>query len=139
MFDDLLGPYAEFQCDVWFSINSVRPGIPDGKRGKEADVVRWTALNADLDIKPGAFKNIAQAAGFIDRMSELIETRPTFITFSGHGLQPVWVIEDGELDIPEKYGPRPQAQPAVRPGRCQSRPRHPLTGGPPCPFDPRKE
>ena len=103
VFGDLLGPYAEFRCDVWFSINSLRGGIPDGKRGMEADVVWWRALYADLDIKPGSFKDIGEVLAFIATLSVMIGTRPTLIIFSGHGAQPVWVIEDGELDTPEKY------------------------------------
>lgn len=90
---------------VWFGINPIRQGV-DG-RGKAADVTRWATIPADLDVgKDGALPTIAAAEAVIGMLSTIIGVEPSFVTHSGHGLQPLWLIdrEDDEahLDTPEK-------------------------------------
>jgi len=83
---------------VWFTPNAtVGPARSNQGRGREREVTRLVALYADLDVKPGVFDDIAQAWEFIAVLSAIIGTRPTAVIFSGHGLQPIWVIEDGLL------------------------------------------
>ena len=62
VFECLLGPYSEFDCDVYFSVNAVADGVGCG-RGKESDIARWNALYSDFDVKPGAFTNIERHPG----------------------------------------------------------------------------
>ncbi|UYF96599.1 hypothetical protein OCS65_12995 [Rhodococcus aetherivorans] len=64
-------------------------------------MTRWAALYLDVDVKEGAFQGLGKAQEFIDRVSELIGTRPSVVIHSGHGLQPLWAIEDGRLDTPD--------------------------------------
>jgi hypothetical protein len=103
VFGDLLGPYAEFDCDVYFSINSIGGDLAEGRRGEERDVVRWRALYGDFDIKPGAFRNIDAALACIAAVSAMLGTRPSVIIFSGHGVQPIWAIEDGQCDTTREW------------------------------------
>lgn len=90
------------EANVWFSINpTTGPARDGGSRGSERDVTRWAALYLDVDVKEGAFQDLGKAEEFIDRVSELIGTRPSVVIHSGHGLQPLWAIEDGRLDTPD--------------------------------------
>lgn len=83
---------------VWFTPNPTAGPERRGQgRGRERDVKRWVALYADLDVKPGVFRDIDQAQAFINELSAIVGTRPTAVIHSGHGLQPIWVIEDGQL------------------------------------------
>ena len=83
---------------VWFTPNPTAGPERKGQgRGRERDVKRLAALYADLDVKPGVFRDITEAEAFIDVLSVLVGTRPTVVIRSGHGLQPLWVIEDGFL------------------------------------------
>ena len=83
---------------VWFTPNPTAGPERRGQgRGRERDVTRWVALYADLDVKPGAFRDVAEAEAFIDVLSVLVGTRPSAVIHSGHGLQPVWKIEHGVL------------------------------------------
>ena len=88
--------------DVYFSVNALGAALPAG-RGKESDVTRWLALYSDLDVKPGAFTTIAAALVCIATLSAMLGTRPSVIIYSGHGLQPLWPIEDGVLDTEAKW------------------------------------
>ena len=85
----------ELTGDVYFGINPV--GLPTGttgRRGTENDVTRLVALWADLDVKPGCCPNVDAAHTIIDDLSALIGHRPVMTIFSGHGLQPLWAVED---------------------------------------------
>jgi AAA domain len=81
--------------NLWFGINPVRGGIAG--RGTEADVTRLAAVWADLDIKPGGCADLDVTYEIVGDLSALIGTRPSAVTHSGHGLQPMWVIEDGRI------------------------------------------
>jgi hypothetical protein len=88
----------------WFSVNpTAGPARVCAGRGNERQVTRWAALYLDLDVKEGAFPDLDKAAEFVSVVSEMVGTRPSLIIFSGHGLQPVWPIEDGELDDDVKW------------------------------------
>jgi len=89
---------------VWFAPNPTRGPAPhQAGRGTERDVTRWAATLLDLDVKQGAFDDIDEIEKFVDSISEKIGTRPSVDIFSGNGVQPLWVIEDGELDTDEKF------------------------------------
>jgi hypothetical protein len=81
--------------NLWFGINPVRGGIAG--RGTEADVTRLAAVWADLDIKPGGCADLDVTYEIIGDLAALIGQRPSAVTHSGHGVQPMWVIEDGHI------------------------------------------
>jgi hypothetical protein len=92
------------QADAWFSVNpTAGPAREHRGRGDERHVTRWAALCLDVDVKERAFPNLGMAAEFISTLSGMVETRPTGLIYSGHGIQPLWPIEDGELDNEEKW------------------------------------
>ena len=99
--------------DIWYGINEVRenPGrYPNGKarRATTATVSRWCAIWADLDVKPGGFHNLETIQAVITALSDAYGTRPTWITASGNGLQPVWLIaaDDPEAQLDGDDGTR---------------------------------
>ena len=93
----------ENEC-IWFSVNPTGgPERHNQGRGREREVTRWAALYLDLDVKPGAFPDLEKASEFIGVLSGMIGTRPSVVIHSGHGLQPLWPIEDGELDGEVKW------------------------------------
>ena len=84
--------------DVWSSVNpTAGPARADCGRGTAEQVTRLAGLWADLDVKPGACADIATAEAIIDELSALLGPRPAVVVFSGHGLQPHWVVEDGDI------------------------------------------
>jgi hypothetical protein len=92
------------RADVWFSVNpTLGPARQGGGRGGERQVTRWAALYLDVDVKEGAFPDLDKAAEFVSALSEMVGTRPSVLIFSGHGLQPLWPIEDGQLDTEVKW------------------------------------
>jgi hypothetical protein len=89
---------------IWFSVNpTAGPERHNQGRGREREVSRWAALYLDVDVKDGAFPDLDKAAEYIRVLSGMVGTRPSLMIYSGHGLQPVWPIEDGELDPEEKW------------------------------------
>jgi hypothetical protein len=92
------------QADVWFSVNpTAGPARQRAGRGNERQVARWGALYLDVDLKDGAFADFDEAAEFVSVLSEMVGTRPSVLIYSGHGSQPLWPIEGGELDSDEKW------------------------------------
>lgn len=92
-------------ADVWFSVNPVTGPARTGARGGADTITRLNALYADIDIKPGGCTDLDQAHQLIDDISVVIGTRPTVVIHSGHGLQPLWPIDDEDnatLDSPER-------------------------------------
>lgn len=81
--------------NVYFGVNPIRPGCTG--RGKAGDVTRLAAIWCDLDVKPGACRDIDHARQIVTALSELLGTRPSAIVFSGGGLQPYWPIDGGEI------------------------------------------
>lgn len=82
--------------NVWVSVNPTK-GPRETGRGTEADVTRLAALFADLDVKPGACRDFEHAEAIVTEVSALIGQRPRTVVYSGHGLQPYWPLEDGEI------------------------------------------
>lgn len=78
-------------ADIWIGMNPVGPQVTSG-RGTSADVTRLTSLYADLDDKPGGCP-AGVAEKVIDELCKLLGEDCTYMTFSGHGIHPVWVIE----------------------------------------------
>src|SRR5262245_47958896 len=74
--------------NVWFGVNPISPR--ESGRGGADDVTRLAAVWCDLDVKPGACRDLDHAWQIIAALSELVGTRPSAVVMSGHGLQPYW-------------------------------------------------
>ncbi len=84
--------------DVWFGVNpTAAPARADCGRGTIEQVTRLADLFADLDVKPGACADIQAAEAIIDELSGFLGQRPSYVVFSGHGLQPHWPLDDGAI------------------------------------------
>lgn len=84
--------------NIWFSPNPTEgPPRSNAGRGGAAQVTRLAALWADLDIKTGGCPNLTTAQHIIDDLAAATGTPPTAITASGHGLQPLWAVEDAPI------------------------------------------
>lgn len=84
--------------DTWSSVNpTAGPARADCGRGTAEQATRLAGLFADLDIKPGGCADMATAEAVIDEASALLGTRPAIVVASGHGLQPHWPVEDGDI------------------------------------------
>ena len=92
------------EADVWFGINPVDPGVRG--RGTIAQVTRWAAIYADLDVKDGGLPNYHAARAVITDLSALLGVCPVAVIGSGHGLQPVWAMDPDDpatqLDDPQR-------------------------------------
>lgn len=93
--------------DVWFGPNPVRwnpkPAGPDEGRPTAAHVTRLAAVWADLDVKATGCPDFDTARLIVDDLAGLVGTPPVCVTYSGHGLQPLWAVEDGEI-LPDRPG-----------------------------------
>ena len=96
---------------MWFGINPITgPARTGGKRGSADDVTALACLWADLDVKPGACHSIEHAELLIADLSAVLGTVPAVVIHSGHGLQPLWLIDDNES---RNLDPQKRAQAAV--------------------------
>lgn len=86
--------------NVYTMVNSVAEGTitSSNTRGDVNDISRLNALWADLDYKDSGIGNLETAMQMIDDLSAIIGANPCAIVHSGHGLQPYWAIDDGEID-----------------------------------------
>ena len=91
------------QSNTWFSVNPTAGPARVGRgRGGDRGVTRWAALLLDVDVKEGASRTSTKLPSLSDALSGMVGTRPSQVIYSGHGLQPLWPIEDGEIDTAEK-------------------------------------
>lgn len=86
--------------NVYTMVNSVNEGVitSANTRGDVNDISRLNALWADLDYKDSGIGNYENAMKMIDDLSAILGANPCAIVHSGHGLQPYWPIEDGDID-----------------------------------------
>lgn len=85
-------------ANLWHSLSTFGPAATG--RGKTADVDRIPAVWADLDVvesaphlKAQAVPTWALAWELVGALSELLGTAPAYVTMTGHGLQPAWLLE----------------------------------------------
>jgi len=88
---------ARQAVDCWIGANPMRRPKDPGSRGTADDVTGVRALWADLDVGPGKLASYAVCREVIAEVSELIGAQPVAIVASGHGLQPRWRIDFGEI------------------------------------------
>lgn len=86
--------------NVYTMVNSVDDSTitSTNARGDVNDITRLNALWADLDYKDSGIKDEATALEVIDSISDILNCKPAAVVHSGHGLQPYWPVEDGEID-----------------------------------------
>ncbi|MGV0734341.1 AAA family ATPase [Mycolicibacter sinensis] len=78
--------------DVWFGVNPVSASVTEG-RGTSEDITGLVALFADLDVKPGWCRDLVECHLLVDDLAERLGQRPAVIIYSGHGLQPIWLLD----------------------------------------------
>ncbi|OBY29469.1 AAA family ATPase [Mycolicibacter kumamotonensis] len=91
-FVELLNEETGGDVDVWFGVNPVSASVTEG-RGRAEDITGLFALFADLDVKPGWCGDLAECHLLVNDISERLGQRPLAITYSGHGLQPIWPLD----------------------------------------------
>jgi hypothetical protein len=81
----------------FLGVNTVAgPARQRAGRGEEVDITRLAALAGDLDFEKCLGRpEVAEA--IIAALSDVLGTRPSAITHSGHGLHPYWPISDGNI------------------------------------------
>jgi hypothetical protein len=86
--------------NVYTMVNSVDESTitSSNTRGDVNDITRLNALWADLDYKDTGIGSEENAMNVIEAISDIIGVRPCAIVHSGHGLQPYWPVEDGEVN-----------------------------------------
>lgn len=88
------------QMNVYTMVNSVKEGTiaSANTRGDVNDISRLNALWADLDYKDSGINNEENALAVVDSISAILGANPCAIVHSGHGIQPYWPIDDGDID-----------------------------------------
>lgn len=82
-------------ANAYFGLNPTSLPLGNGHgRGGDDDVTRVVGLPADLDYKQTGCGSHDNAQSMIETLAEIMGTGPTFDIFSGHGLQPVWALDD---------------------------------------------
>lgn len=99
--DDAVRAFTAAGKSVWFEINNA-PNVVGG-RTAETDVVRLSALYADIDFKgaEGAKQGMGSEPAALELMQMLsgaLGVAPAAIIWTGHGIQPYWPIADGNID-----------------------------------------
>lgn len=92
--------------DIWYGVNEITALPADNRRATERTVGRWCAVWADLDYGDSKSGDWDTINAIIDDVTTAYGTEPTYITVSGHGVQPVWVLDHADpatvLDTDEK-------------------------------------
>jgi P4 family phage/plasmid primase-like protien len=86
----------EDSSNVYVMVNEVSAGPAVG-RGDVSQITRVRALWADLDFKDSGLQDEMAASQVIDLLSGMLNASPTFVVFSGYGLQPYWVLDDANV------------------------------------------
>lgn len=95
--------------DVWFGANPVGRHVNAAQKGGEADTLRVRTLFADLDVKPGkCLDTLEQCYATVGGLAEYLDTEPTVLIESGHGLQPLWRVGSprGDSNVVDRDWPR---------------------------------
>lgn len=91
--------WTKEKLNVYLMVNTVDPSTTfTNGRGNAAQVNRLTALWADIDYKDGGLPR-EKATLLVSQLSAIVNAQPVAIVHSGHGMQPYWAIEDGEIGV----------------------------------------
>lgn len=94
--DSLVQALTDRGMNVYLMVNQTTEKLST-PRGKAEDITKLRAVYADLDIKGNGLPSMEAAQNVIDMLSDIINCKPTATVMSGHGLQPYWEVEDGEI------------------------------------------
>lgn len=95
--DSLASALTKQGQNVYLMVNETVEQM-SSKRGTERDITKLRALWADLDVKEGGMPSWEAAHSVIHMLSDILNCHPTVVVMSGHGLQPYWEVEDGEIN-----------------------------------------
>jgi putative DNA primase/helicase len=96
--DAFASTLADDNNNVYVMVNEVQGLIPTGRgRGDASRITKLRSLWADLDFKDSGLKDADSAKQVISMLSGMLNSEPTAVVFSGYGLQPYWVVEDGSI------------------------------------------
>ncbi|MCV7205289.1 hypothetical protein H7J71_25115 [Mycolicibacterium peregrinum] len=85
-------------ADIWYQVNpTAGPVRTNSGRGTADDVTRLAALWCDLDVKTTGCPTMQSAWAIINELANLLGAHPSAIVKSGHGLQPYWTVDDGDI------------------------------------------
>lgn len=95
--DRLLPGEPDDRCYYFGVCPTSAPMGQGGRRGTATQVTRLAAVWADLDEKQDGCGSAEMCWTLIDDLSQRLGEDPTVVIASGHGWQPIWVIEDGQI------------------------------------------
>jgi len=81
--------------NVWFAVNPTS-ARGRGNKGKAEQTTRLLAATCDLDAKAGGLDTFEKCDAVIADLANILETNPSVIIHTGHGLQPLWPLEGTE-------------------------------------------
>ena len=89
---------SDGKWNLWYEVNQTSY-TPTGGRSSAQHITRLSALWADLDYKPkpGGLGSYPEAMEVVADLSNALGIQPSAIVHSGHGIQPYWPVEDGDL------------------------------------------
>lgn len=82
--------------NVYVMVNEVT-AKPGSGRGDASQITKLRALWADLDFKDSGLRDEFAAVEVIDLLAGIVNAPPTFVVFSGYGLQPYWMLNDANV------------------------------------------
>jgi P4 family phage/plasmid primase-like protien len=88
--------------NAWFEVQPSSFNKAFG-RSSEEHIVALRAIYADIDFKGGeasrpGMGDEAAALDLVDQLSSALGVPPVAVVYSGHGVQPYWPIEGGDID-----------------------------------------
>lgn len=96
--DDAVQRAVDNPVNLYFEVNPSSHGATPG-RTVAGEVTRLAAIWADIDYKPkpAGMGSLLEGRDLIDDLVGILGVWPSAIVHSGHGLQPYWPIEGGEI------------------------------------------
>lgn len=95
--DRLLPDRADGRCYYFTVCPTSAPAGQGGKRGTAAEVTRLAGVGADLDEKADGCGSTQMCWTLIEDLSDRVGVWPTAVIASGHGWQPIWAIDGGDI------------------------------------------
>ena len=93
----LLPDDADGRCYYFTVCPTSAPVGQGGRRGGAAQVTRLAGAWADFDEKAEGCGSTEMCWTLTDDLSQILGEYPTVVIASGHGWQPIWAIEDGQI------------------------------------------
>ena len=94
--DSLVKALSDKGQNVYLMVNETKAQLST-PRGTAEDITKLRAIYADLDVKAGGLPSWEAAQNVVNMLTDIINCNPTVTVMSGHGLQPYWEVEDGEI------------------------------------------